>query len=141
MKLNLLPNYFKKVGLSIILFIIVFLIVVKLSDLNISETFIKSFIKVSTAVAGYLFIMSKERIEDEFIQSARLRAFAASFLFGVGLYIIHESHIFYFISSKDTFNSFQLILTEMGFYLFMFYMIKYGAIRNEKQSKRNKRKE
>lgn len=139
MKLNLLPNYFKRVALIVVLFTIALIIFTKISNLNVSYAFLKHFTKASLALAGYFLIMAKEKIEDEFIQSARLRAFAASFLLGAGIYIIRESQVLYFISSSgDTLNPFELIFNEMLVYLFIFYSIKTGKFRFEKSSKGNK---
>ncbi len=106
MRLEQLPLYFKKVALIIILLTIAFLIFTKTANLNISKVFIKTFTKVSIILAGYIFIISKEKIEDEFIQSVRLRAIAFAFLFGVTAYIIGELFNFFSSYSDEPFYYF-----------------------------------
>lgn len=129
-------RYFKKIALIIILFVIAFTIITQISNINISRTFLKTFSKVSIIIAGYLFIIAKEKIEDEFIQTIRLRAIAFAFLTGIMVYIINQ--ISGFNASQDAFFYF---FNMMFMYIFIFYLTKFGVIKFEKQSKRNKRSE
>jgi len=136
MKLQLLPNYFKKVALMIMVILVLFTAIVKLGHLNVSVSFCKSFARVSAILAGFLLIMAKEKIEDEYVQSIRLNAVAFSFIFGIIIYIIDESHLLDFISSKP-YDTFGLIFQEIFMYILWFYLLKLGVIRFEKQCKRN----
>jgi hypothetical protein len=68
----------------------------------------------------FLIIMSREKIEDEFIDSCRLLAFRASFLIGLIGYIINSF-------SNDQANSpFTILLVEILGYLSFFYTFKSG---------------
>jgi hypothetical protein len=133
MKFNPIPNYFKKIALGIILLVIAFLIIVKLYNLNLSRTTIKSIAKVSIALAGFFFIIAKEKIEDEFIQSVRLTAYALAFGFFIVLYIIDESHMLDFIGSDNTPDAFKYICNSILMYIIYFYLSKYGIIKRGKQ--------
>ena len=134
MKLNLLPNYFKKVALIIILVIIAFLIFMKIANPNIPKGFIKPLVKVSIVLAGYFFIMSKEKIEDEFIQSIRLSACAIAFGFIIIQYIVSESNMLYFLSGNYIPTTFKYILNSIFMYIGFFYLLKYRVIKRGKQS-------
>ncbi len=135
MKLRLLPNYFKKISLIIILLVITFLIFMKISDPNIPKGFITPLVKVSLILAGYFFIMSKEKIEDEFIQSVRLTSYAIAFSFLIIQYLITESQILSFLHKDDP-SAFRYIFNSILFYIFFFYLLKYRVIKLkcEKQS-------
>ena len=135
MKLRLLPNYYKKIALLIILFAIAFLIFMKIGDFNISKEFIKPLIKVLFILAGYFFIMSKEKIEDEFIQSVRLISYAIAFGFLIIQYLITESQVLSFLGKDDP-SAFRYIINSIVFYILFFYLLKYRVIKTkcEKQS-------
>lgn len=70
-----------------------------------------------------LFILSKEKIEDEFIDFCRLRAFRAAFIAGI---------IYYLQDAFGTFNgnilnsSFGLLIMELLVYVVIFYVGKAG---------------
>jgi|GEM_PF-5519091 len=135
MKLRLLPNYFKKISLLIILLSIAFLIFMKISDTNIPKGFITPLIKVLLVLAGYFFIMSKEKIEDEFIQSVRLTSYAIAFAFLIIQYLITESRVLGFLGKDDP-SAFRYIFNSIFFYIGFFYLLKYRVIKRkcEKQS-------
>jgi len=133
MQLEQLPHKFKKVALIIIFLTIGFLIFTKTSDLNLSKNFIKTFTKVSFILAGYIFIIAKEKTEDEFIQTVRLKAIAFAFLFGVFSYIIGQVFNFFEPFEDDPFLYF---FNMIFMYIFYFYLLKYGVI--EKSAKSNK---
>ena len=130
MKLKLLPIYFKKISLSIILFAIAFLLFWKISDLNISKEYINPLFKVLFILAGYFFIMSKEKIEDEFIQSVRLISYAIAFSFLIIQYLITESRILSFLGNADP-STFRYIINSIVFYIIFFYLLKYRIIKRK----------
>lgn len=107
----------------------------KISDPNIPKGFITPLVKVSLILAGYFFIMSKEKIEDEFIQSVRLTSYAIAFSFLIIQYLITESQILSFLHKDDP-SAFRYIFNSILFYIFFFYLLKYRVIKLkcEKQS-------
>lgn len=129
----MLPNYFKKIAIAIILLVIAFEIISKVYNLRFSATFAK----VSIILAGYIFITAREKIEDEFIKSTRLRACAYAFLTGIIAYIINE---IFFQSTREQ-DAFPYFFKMIFMYIFLFYLTKYGVITFGKQSKGNKGEE
>ena len=83
-----------------------------------------------------MIIFSKEKIEDEFIEHCRLRAFAAAFIVGIVSYIINET--FDIIDTDTNKTIFQFLFNQYLFYFAVFYLLKNNLVsKNEKQSKRN----
>ena|ERR1035437_3685094 len=133
MKLKL-ANYWKKIAGIIILLTIAFLIIVKVYNLNIDKITLASFGKISLSLAGLLFIMSREKIEDEYVMNCRLHAFSFSFLFGIISYMIDESGLLSFLGRTNPRDMFEFILIEIFTYILFFYAMLYRIIKIEKQS-------
>lgn len=79
-----LPNYFKKVG--IVVFVLSFPLIFLLKELGVElekELFMRTFFSI-TLIAGFLFIGSREKIEDEMIEKIRMTSLASSFMFTIG---------------------------------------------------------
>ena len=140
MKLKL-PNYCKKIAGIILLLSISFLIISGIYDLNINESTLASFGKISITLAGLLFIMSREKIEDEYVMHIRLQAFSISFLMGIIGYMINESGLLALLGDYHSHDIFKFIFTEIFTYIGFFYAMLYRIIKFEKQSKGNKGKE
>ena len=136
--LKLLPNRFKLIGLLICIFIIplIFSLEYIFRDLKHNPELLKSISSISIIAGFALIIFSKEKIEDEFIEHCRLRAFAAAFIVGIVSYIINE--IFDIIDTDTNKTIFQLLFNQCLFYFAVFYLLKNNLVsKNEKQSKRN----
>ena len=125
-----LPNSYKKIGISLVAVCILFLISRKLFDLEISETI--RFISKRVVLVGLLIVViSKEKVEDEMIQSLRGRAFTMAFIFGVIFTLIQPlfNYIASFIVEKDKegltdVGDFQILWLLLTIYLLFFYMLK-----------------
>lgn len=102
----------------------------KISDPNIPKGFVKPLAKVLLTLAGYFFIMSKEKIEDEFIQSVRLTSYAIAFGFLIIQYLITESKILSFLGQDDP-STFRYIFNSIIFYIGFFYLLKYRVIKRK----------
>src|SRR5215218_7790189 len=124
MKLKL-ANYWKKIAGIILLLVIVFLVITIIYDLNISKSIIASIGKVSITLAGLIFIMARETIEDEYVMHIRLQAFSFSFLIGIIGYMIDESGILSFFGDYNTHDIFRFILIEIITYITFFYFSLY----------------
>lgn len=124
-----LPNYWKKIGWSILFISFGFLIVSKFLDGDFS--IIKSILK-KTALLGLLIVtISKEKIEDELIENLRAKAFSFAFIIGV-VYVLVQPLINYlaFVILKpqsanyEDLGDFQILWFLLVVYLTAFWYLK-----------------
>ena len=132
MKLKL-ANYWKKIAGIILLITIIFLLINKSYDLIMDKAILAWIGKVSFTLAGLFFIMSKEKIEDEYVMNIRLQAFSFSFIIGIVGYMIDESGLLGILGQYTSRDMFKFILTEIVTYIIFFYAMLYRIIRLEKQ--------
>ena len=125
MKSNLLPNSFKFLGVSI--FALAFLIPIGMGLLNPQpwdDTENRRQIAQAIMLVGLLIlILSKEKIEDEFINSCRLKAFKVAFIAGI-IYFLQDAFGTYNGSLLN--SSFYLLVMQIGVYRIIFYVLKAG---------------
>lgn len=95
MKKYQLPNWFKKIGIGIILISIVAFFMNKFS---IEDIDIKLISKYGILVGLLLISISKEKIEDELITSLRMQSYTFSFIAGVIITLL-TNPIFNFIAN------------------------------------------
>lgn len=124
-ELRLLPNYFKKIGLAIILLIIFFVVIVGIFFRN--TDFIqnhKSEMKIFSfdvlLIGTFLICLAKDKVEDERLILLRTQSMAIAFMFGVGFTIIMPFVELLFGDPITEGDSHQIILTMMWVYLFWF---------------------
>lgn len=125
----LLPNYYKKVGISILIISLITLITRKyLID---DGELIRQIAKKGMLLSLLLITMSKEKIEDELIIKLRGQAFAFAFVAGV-IYTLIQPLINYIVAlvirpEKAVFNGlddFIILWFMMVMYLTFFYLFK-----------------
>ena len=125
MKSNLLPNSFKFLGVTI--FALAFLIPIAMGLLNPQpwdDTENRRQIAQAIMLVGLLIlILSKEKIEDEFINSCRLKAFKVAFIAGI-IYFLQDAFGTYNGSLLN--SSFYLLVMQIGVYCIIFYVLKAG---------------
>lgn len=125
MKSNLLPNSFKLIGAGTFALALIILIVMGfLNQQGWEETEPRRHIAQTFMLLGLsAFILSKEKIEDEFINACRLKAFKVAFVAGI---------IYYLQDAFGTYNgallnsSFYLLAMQIGVYCIIFYLLKSG---------------
>lgn len=136
--IKLLSNKFKLIGTIILVLTIplVFLLVYFFPQIKSHAGLAKSIASIIAIIGFALIIFSREKIEDEFIENCRLKAFAISFSIGITTYIIYE--ILFIIDKEPSRTIFQALFNQCLFYVVYFYLLKNNFYRkNEKQSKRN----
>ena len=125
MKSNLLPNSFKFLGVTI--FALAFLIPIAMGLLNPQpwdDTENRRQIAQAIMLVGLLIlILSKEKIEDEFINSCRLKAFKVAFIAGI-IYFLQDAFGTY--NGNLLNSSFYLLVMQIGVYCIIFYVLKAG---------------
>jgi len=123
--LNLLPNYFKKIGIGFILASVVFVVSVKISGIHLAVEK-KEMMKTifwDILIIGMLFIaFSKEKDEDELNMLIRLKALASAFFYTVILKIVND--VFYLIGHEDFNNYNSYFFQMMMWYFFVYYSAK-----------------
>jgi uncharacterized membrane protein YfcA len=123
-KLRLLPHIYKKIGivLLIVSFPLAFLLSIYLNTEIKNPKFSRSILSLLVSIGFTLLIFSKEKIEDEFIEYCRLKAFAFSFLLGIAMFIIRG--IFHFSDYNRTDSIFSILLLQCISYSSHFYFRK-----------------
>lgn len=125
----LLPNYYKKVGIGLLILSLVTLITRKyLID---DGELIRQIARKGMLLSLLLITMSKEKIEDELIIKLRGQAFAFAFVAGV-IYTLIQPFINYIVAlvvrpEKAVFNElddFIILWFMMVMYLTFFYLFK-----------------
>jgi len=123
--LNLLPNYFKKIGLGFILASVVFVVSVKISGihLTVEKKEMMKTIFWDILIIGMLFIaFSKEKDEDELTMLIRMKALASAFVYIVIFKIV--SDVFGIIDQELIENMNGYFFQMMMWYFFVYYSAK-----------------
>ena len=123
--LRLIPYTFKKV------IYVVFGLIISIGVLSITQILpfekdlIKTILKSALLITFLLFALTEDKVEDELISKIRLKAFAASFIYGVATLVIDPliNLIFdgRFYSDK---SSNELLISMFLFYFLIFYFMK-----------------
>lgn len=125
MKSNLLPNCFKFIGATT--FALAFITPIVMGFINQQawdETESRRQIAQTIMLLGLsAFILSKEKIEDEFINACRLKAFKVAFVSGI-IYFLQDAFGTY--SGALINSSFYLLMMQIGVYCIIFYILKAG---------------
>jgi hypothetical protein len=127
------PNYFKKIGIGTVLFVIIVLIPVTIclktynpeAFENHKQLFGILFIDI-ICLGFLLYAGAKEKVEDELIIKVRLQSMALAFLFGV-IWTMTQPVIQYILNNK--------IMNMQGQNIILFMLIMYVVFFNS--SKKN----
>jgi len=123
--LNLLPNYFKKIGLGFILASVVFVVSLKIFGIHITaekKEMLKT-ISRDVVLLGMMFIaFSKEKDEDELTMLIRMKALASAFVYIVIFKIV--SDVFGIIDQELIENMNGYFFQMMIWYFFVYYSAK-----------------
>jgi|LGOV01.1.fsa_nt_gb hypothetical protein len=117
--LRLLPRHFKKVAFGIMLLSALLVVLSILQVLTIDKEIVKTIAKSGFLISLLLFVITRNKIEDELTLRIRLKAFAASFIYGVGIVIVEP---FINLLFGDSFLSDKGV-TELLISMFFFYFI------------------
>ena len=119
----LLPNYFKKIALVLLMGTFVF-IVLKAADIISIDKKLWIFLVLHGILIAFLFLaFSKDKFEDELIAQIRFRALAIALLFGTLFFLLSSISAFVLKSKSQPFNPFILYMIFM-YYFWVFYRMK-----------------
>lgn len=123
--LNLLPFYFRNIGLFIILLALLSLFSLFSETAQAHKEVYEVFFQ-STLLIGSLFIaIAKGRTEDEMTMLLRIKAYSGTFLFGVFYFVANQ--IFSLLTESKSIESSQLILAMLIYYFTSFWFLKRQA--------------
>jgi succinate dehydrogenase/fumarate reductase cytochrome b subunit len=128
MKENLLPNYFKKIGLitGLIFFILLFLVhfYPEQNPFSINQLKIEWIIKDLILMSLLFIAFSKEKDETDKILGLRFHKLKESVLFG-GIMIFYDSISVFGYNENDQLKSgFEIIVMILLFYIITFHLKK-----------------
>ena len=125
----LLPLYFKKIGLIIIILAFVPAVTKKVMDLEMLQSQIE-LLKVFTLnaiILGLFFVAwSKDKVEDEMTVALRLKAVVWTFFFAVVSVITAPLVDLLFRDPIHDLTGQSVIMGMLGFYLIIYYLQKIG---------------
>ncbi len=117
--LPLLPTPYRKIALGLLILSVLFVVVTKTEMLLIDRGTVKTISMTGILVSLLVLALTKNKIEDELTSRIRLRAFAGSFIFGVGYTIVWP---YVNIIFRDSFFS-EKGSTELLLAMFIFYFL------------------
>ena len=124
-----LPNYWKKIGWSLFLVSLVLTLSTKLLDGNFDLQI--SILKKAMLIGLLIVTISREKIEDEFIENLRSKSFSLAFIIGV-IYVLAQPLVNYIVSlilesekaSFEDLGDFQILWFLLVIYLTAFWSLK-----------------
>lgn len=125
MRSALLPHKYKLIGLALFLLAFLVPIIIGFFDSQTwEETSSRRLAAHALMLIGlFVMILSREKVEDEFIDYCRLRAFRAA-LFASIIYFLMD--VFETFSGNLVHSSFGLLLMQIGIYVLVFHIGKSG---------------
>ena len=126
---ELLPVYFKKIGLVIMILAFVSPIIVKSMnvELLVNQKELFRVLTLNAFILGLLFVAwSKDKVEDEMTVFIRLKAMSWTFTWAV-LYVIITPFVdFLFKDPIGVLTGQQVVMSMLFVYLIMYYLQKMG---------------
>ena len=126
---GLLPNYYKLIGMVVIMLAFIAAISMKISNINVTQTS-KGFIKLMAAngfILGLLFIAwARDKAEDERNNALQLKSMGFSFIL-TALFVVVEPVTAVLLKTTPGNSSAQgLIIGMLVFYLVLYHLQKIG---------------
>lgn len=126
---GLLPNFFKKVGIAVMLLAFVPAVIVKVINIQLTPANKELFrlLTMNAFILGLLFVAwAKDKVEDEMIVAIRLKAMGWSFIWAV-LFVITKPFVdMLFNDPIADLKSQELVLSMLFVYLLMYFVQKNG---------------
>ncbi|SRX73645.1 hypothetical protein [Aequorivita antarctica] len=124
-----LPNYWKKIGWGILVVSLALILSTKFIDGDFD--LLKSILKKAMLIGLLIVTISREKIEDEFIENLRSKSFSLAFIFGV-IYVLAQPVVNYIVSlilqsekaNYEDLGDFQILWFLLVVYLTAFWSLK-----------------
>ena len=127
--INLFPNYFKKIGIAMMLLGLILAGIISQLDISFVKIVSKDVLKVVTVdffLMGILFFAwAKDEIEDEMTMTMRLKAIEWTFMYAV-IYVIIAPILDKLLATDtiENINSKSLVVMMLTVYLIQYYIQK-----------------
>ena len=125
-RLKLLPNYYKKIGIGLILLtalIFIFLIIIRPTATQNTKELVKILLQSFFLIGLLIIAIARDRVENESIYFLRLKSMSMAFVFGV-VYVIVNPLISILFGYIEVMAARELIIDMVLFYLILFYIQK-----------------
>jgi hypothetical protein len=125
--IRLLPVYFKKVGLALVLLTAVFPILFKLSSEEVllsNKELLKIIVRSLFMIGLTLIGFSKDKIEDEMTMIIRMKAIIMSFIYGL-IFAITSPLLAYFTDVFTQDEASVIFIQMLIMYLIWYSVLKY----------------
>ncbi len=125
----LLPKYFKKIGLVVMILAFVPAVVVRSMNFEMvhSQKELFRVFTLNAFILGLLFVAwSKDKVEDEMTVAIRLKAMAMTFSWTVLSVIVKPIVDLLFKEPLKDLTGQQVVMSMLFFYLIMYYLQKIG---------------
>jgi hypothetical protein len=125
--IRLLPVYFKKVGLALVLLTAVFPILFKLSSAEVllsNKELLKIIVRSLFMIGLTLIGFSKDKIEDEMTMIIRMKAIIMSFIYGL-IFAITSPLLAYFTDVFTQDEASVIFIQMLIMYLIWYSVLKY----------------
>ncbi|MCB0464386.1 MAG: hypothetical protein KDC78_01750 [Aequorivita sp.] len=113
-----LPNYCKKIGWGILLVSLLLILVTKLLDGNFD--LLKNILKKAMLLGLLIVTISREKIEDEFIENLRGKSFSFAFIVGV-VFVLVQPVINYIVFLF--FKPEKIIFKDLGDFQVLWFLL------------------
>lgn len=124
--LRLLPYRFKNVAYGLLLLSFLFILFTLLDIVVIEKESAKTLASSGILLALLLLALTSDRIEDELTLRIRLKAFAASFIYGVGYVVVSP---FVNLLFDGDFLYEDMGMEGLLFTMFLFYFGMFGLMK------------
>ncbi|KJF45038.1 hypothetical protein [Draconibacterium sediminis] len=124
--LRLLPRRFKKAAFSLIALTIFFVVLIFSEFVTVEKELAKTVTSSGILLSFLLLALTRDKVEDELTLIIRLKALAASFIYGVGYVVISPFVNLLFDGEfiNDEMGTEGLLLTMFLFYFGMLWLMK-----------------
>jgi hypothetical protein len=112
-----LPSFYKNIGLGLL--VISFIVLTILKFIDEEDLWVRPALKQAMLIGLLIISLSKEKIEDELIESLRSKSYALAFIIGV-LYTLFQPLANYIV---DLFLGKQDGPTEIGYVQVLLFML------------------
>lgn len=113
-----LPNYWKKIGWVLLIISLVLVLAIKFMDGNFDV--LKSILEKAMLIGLLIITISREKIEDEFIQALRSKSFSFAFIVGV-IFVLIQPLVNYIVLLL--FKPEKLIFQDLGDFMILWFLL------------------
>jgi len=125
--LNLLPHYFKKIGLSLVLLCMLVPIAFKLFYFQIApikKEMIKMIVRDIVIIGMFFIVFSREKLEDELTLLLRIKSLASGVVFGIANAIISDIQNICQSNTNEPIDAFRVIFYILFSHIVYYYFAK-----------------